>query len=323
MTPMIEKCEQVQVIRLGLLFIAPHDTYLPSNVAAKFRGAVKERLDRLAQSVADPQRRAALQHARRTTDSLPRTQVPGLEYVPFALDVPWTAAPIGPETTFACELLLLEDAAELWPAWLEALEQFQLGDLPLHLAHACLLAPGQTLDIEDAWENPWGVQMPLSDHLPPGEGAYRRVRVHLLTPTCWNKPENFDPAAELSVPHFVGGVFRRLSLIANQKPSPEEAHLRDAELPGQVRIGGNRALVVVRTSRPSPSRRASRKPGPQPEADVERMEYGGMMGFFDLEGTRDRPIPDVLIRALRIVEIAHLGASIGFGCGRLAIEPLE
>ncbi|MBP8954990.1 MAG: CRISPR system precrRNA processing endoribonuclease RAMP protein Cas6 [Armatimonadetes bacterium] len=320
---MISRCEQVPVVRLGLVFTASRNTYLPPNVAAKFRGAMKQRLELLARSGDDPHRRAALRHARKTTESMQRTSASGLDYVPFALDVPWTTAPIGPETPFACELLLLEDAAQLWPAWVEALQEFRLGDLPVRLEHACVLEPGLSIDLEDAWEDPWGVQRPLRDHLPECDSECSAVRIHLLTPTCWNRPENLDPSAQLTVRHFIISIFRRLSLLADRSPSESECRQRDRDLPCAVRIAADRSLVVVRTSRPSPSRKRASGAAAGTPAEAERMEYGGMMGHFDLEGVRGQTIPPVLMRALRIVEVTHLGAHVAFGCGRIALELLR
>ena len=321
MTPLIEACLALPVVRLSLEYESDRYTFLPPNLAAKLRGALGERLRALADGTHDLAAQQAFAAARETIKSVPRAK--GFGTPLFAFDTPWRPMPIGPGDPVGLQLLLMENAALLWPCWLEALRELQIDTGCRLVLTQCTAITGSGMyDVDDVLAAPETALCALGAHVIPIDERPRALRIHLLTPTCWNAPTNFDPKARLAPRFLVTAVFRRLTLVADRDLSDEEKELRDLLLPSRVRIPAARALTVTQTVRPADSRKSYRERRGEAGDDEAWQEYGGMMGHFDLRSHDGRPLPDVLVRALEVIQVIHLGTAIAFGCGQVFLECL-
>lgn len=324
MKPVLEAAACTPAVCLRLTFSCEFTTFLPPVLPAKLRGAVHEAMKSLAEGDMPAHYRERVEQAmaslrpisRRLALSSRKPPYP-LHSTQYLLGVPWAPLLVGPDYSAAVEVLLMGDAAALWDVWAVASTVLTVEDVPLACSDCAVLVDGEAYPWEELAADPTQAVRTIADYAgdhPADQcpGPIDAVRIHLLTPTCWDDSANFDPREEINLAQFIWSGFTRMSLVTGIAPTPEEQEIRDAILPSQIRAGGNRALAAVSAWRASKSQQGT------------NMRYGGLVGHFDIRRAVNRPrefgLPADLLDLLWLLQATHIGKEPAFGCGRMRIE---
>lgn len=324
MLPILEAAAAVPATCLRLTFVSEFTTFLPPVLPAKLRGAFDGAMRSLAEGDVPTHYRERVERAiallrpvgRSLALSSRKSPYP-LHSTQYLLGVPWAPQLVGPEYACTFEVLLLGDAAGLWDVWAVAASALTVEDVPLTCCDCAMLVDGELCPFEDLAGDPMQAVGTIADYAgehPADQcsGTVDSVRVHLLTPTCWDEPANYDPREQINLAQFLWSGFTRMSLVSGVAPTEHEQELRDAILPSQLRVTENRALSAVSAWRASKSQQGT------------NMRYGGLVGHFDIRRAVNRPrefgLPADLLDLLWLLQATHIGKEPAFGCGRMRVE---
>jgi len=316
MTPLVTAAAAVPTVRIRFEHCAEYDTYLPATTSSKIRGALGWALKALA-ARRDRGQQDYYRRALRSREAVARRDLTGLarettlHLAPYVLRVPWGPQRVGPDTPLRWEMVLFPPAADYWPAWVQAADVLDIGGTPTTCAGADVRTVWGWEPADQWFPEPEEAIASLGMVAGPRLPETNAVRVHLLSPTCWDPETNFDSRAPVCPAALVRALHRRVSLVADAPLDPEERNLRDRVIPGAVQL---RNAALLSATAWHYSRQRGRD---------EPTKYGGLLGSLDLVAQAGSSLHRSLLDLLWLVQAAHLGGECTFGCGAIEVEPLE
>lgn len=314
----IHDARTVRVVQLCFPFLADRPIAVSPLLGRELHGALGSRLDDLERNAPTDEEACRYRQAHAllrepvTASDRSGTRSKGALHAPlFALDVPWSVAPVGPSTPLICSAVLFASLAELWDTWPDALACVDLNGCCLRCDTAYVATPGGLVPADAFSGNPQAAIASLADLAGPGLPDTHRLRLHMRTPTAWGKQTSADPRSSDWPLHLVRGLYDRITMLASLNPDHSPSATTPSPSPILQQLAG-----AVQVTGFSFAQVSARYHG-------QSTTIRGLIGHVDIASRargRGRGLPREFLDLLLLATVTGFGSATSFGCGRIQLE---